>query len=141
MLAYRSNGEDHHRWRCRGGDAGGASFALWLLSVSPARLRTLWAVSAGVLGGSRIARAAGSSPAPSKTCLVLCCCGVGGAAILEIAVQLKGGAAAGAVERSAWTSTATRAASVVCARRLMRQTGTEIQIWPGADIRTPTAVV
>ena len=141
LLAYRSNGEDHRRWRCRSGDLGGACFSLWLLSVSPARLGTLRAASAGVLGGFRNAKAAGSSPVPSKPCLVLCCCGAGGAAILEIAVQPKGGAGTGAVGGSAWTSAAGQDVSIGCAGRLVRHNRSKIQIWPGAHIRTPTAVV
>ena len=126
LFACRSLYEGHDGWRCPGGDAGRACLSLWLLSASPARLGTLRAAPVGVLGGFRDAKAAGSSPAPSKPCLVLCCCGAGGAATLEIAAQPKGGAGAGAAGRSAWTSTATGAASVASAGCPMRHARSEI---------------
>ena len=94
LLAYRSISEDHLRWRYRGGDVGGAFFGLALLSVSPARGGTLRVCFAGVLGGSRNARAAGSSPATSKTCLVVCCSGAAGAATFGVAAPPEGGAGA-----------------------------------------------
>ena len=94
-------------WRRRGGEVGDAYFALALLFVSSARRGTLRADSAGVLGGSRIARAAGSSPATSKACLFVCCCGAAVAAILGVAAQPEEGGRCGSLLPSPRAPTAT----------------------------------
>ena len=52
------------------------SVSVWRLAVSSARGRALRAGSAGVLGGSRSAWAAGSSPVASDRCAFPCCCGL-----------------------------------------------------------------
>ena len=140
-LGYRSTHDDQDRWRCRGGDVGDASFGLALLSVSSARRGTLRVCSAGVLGGSRIARAAGSSPATSKSCLLVCCSGAAGAATLAMAAQTDGCAGAGACGRSAWMSAATRDASAGCAGHDACHTQLEIQMRPSPNNSALTSII
>ena len=129
-LDYRSTYADQDRWRCQGGDARGAYFALALLSVLSARRGTLWACSTGVLGGFRFAKAAGSSPAASTTPAPPCCSGAAGVATLAIAAHSDGCAGAGAGGRWAWTLRATRDASASCAGHFMCHNNAKIKSGP-----------